>query len=102
MARLELADDRSEYTVNFTLSGEADAGEEFPLQLKFGPSAWQANAKSKDWKTKTPDPDYTHLFITSKKANEVRQSAVTVEEVLAGLATDDPPAQRRDPCTHRG
>ena len=83
------------WTVNFTLPGyhlpdEAEFGEH-PLQLKFGPSAWFANERDSHWKVKV-DPkaaDYSRLFITWAKTREVRQSMVTLQEVLDGLPHSD-------------
>ena len=71
-----------------------DDGEKFGearLQLKFGPSAWFANEKDPHWK-RTVDPevaDYSRLFLTRAKTKEVRQSEVTLQEVLDGLAPSD-------------
>ena len=59
------------------------------MQFKFGPTAWYANERDPDWKKKVTCPDYTHLFITSLKSMEVRQSAVTLAEVLGDLQFDD-------------
>ena len=83
------------WTVNFTLPGyhlpdEAKFGED-PLQLKFGPSAWFANERDSHWKVKV-DPkaaDYSRLFITWAKTREIRQSMVTLQEVLDGLPHSD-------------
>ena len=83
------------WTVRLSLSArdlhaEADPGEDY-LQLKFGPSAWYANEKDSHWK-RTVDPDvadYSRLFITRAKTREVRQSEVTLHEVLEGLSPDD-------------
>jgi hypothetical protein len=82
-----------EWTVNFDATGEPEPA----LQLKFGPSAWFANeggqgeGGSDEWRKTVPvdQADYTHLFITSLKAMEVRQSAVTIAEVLGDLPFDD-------------
>jgi hypothetical protein len=82
-----------QWTVNFIATGEPEA----VLQLKFGPSAWYANAGgrgdwgSDTWKETVPvdQADYTRLFITSPKALEIRQSAVTIAEVLGDLSFDD-------------
>lgn len=84
-----------QWTVNFSLAGldlpdEAQFGES-QLQLKFGPSVWFANERDPNW-TVTVDPsvaDYSRLFITWAKTREIRQSAVTLQEVLDGLAADD-------------
>lgn len=83
------------WTVNFEVPGlevpdDANFGESH-LQLKFGPSAWFANERDPNWTVKV-DPtvaDYSRLFITSAKTREIRQSAVTLDEVLGGLAADD-------------
>lgn len=64
---------------------------ESQLQLKFGPSAWFANERDPNWTVKV-DPsvaDYSRLFITWAKTREIRQSAVTLQEVRDGLAADD-------------
>ncbi|MGB7982512.1 MAG: PD-(D/E)XK nuclease family protein [Candidatus Nanopelagicales bacterium] len=84
-----------EWTVNFHVPGVdlppvAEFGEH-PLQLKFGPSAWFANERHSHWHLKV-DPksaDYSRLFITSVKTREVRQSVVTLQEVLDGLSAED-------------
>lgn len=83
------------WTVNLSLLArdlpvEADFGED-QLQIKFGPSAWYANEKDSHWK-RTVDreaADYARLFITRAKTREIRQSAVTLHEVLEGLSPDD-------------
>lgn len=83
------------WTVNLSLSArdlpdEADFGED-QLQIKFGPSAWFANEKDSHWK-RTVDrevADYSRLFITRSKTREIRQSAVTLHEVLGGLSPVD-------------
>jgi hypothetical protein len=80
-----------EWTVNFNATGESDAA----LQLKFGPSAWYANEGGQGdrgdgtWVETVPlaETDYSHLFITRKKA--IRQSVVTLREALEGLSLDD-------------
>lgn len=83
------------WTISFSLPGfvlpqEAESGEP-PLRLKFGPSAWFANEQDLHWKVKI-DPknaDYSRLFITWEATREIRQSVVTVQEVLDGLSADD-------------
>ena len=83
------------WTVNFDLPGLVlpDAAQfgESQLQLKFGPSAWFANERDPNWTMKV-DPavaDYSRLFITWAATREIRQSVVTLQEVLDGLAADD-------------
>lgn len=83
------------WTVNLSLAvpdlpAEDDFGED-QLQIKFGPSAWYANEKDPHW-TLTVDPgvaDYSRLFITRARTREIRQSQVSLHEVLDGLAPDD-------------
>lgn len=83
------------WTVNLSLAApdlpaEDDFGEDH-LQIKFGPSAWYANEKDPHW-TLTVDPevaDYSRLFITRARTREIRQSQVSLHEVLDGLAPDD-------------
>jgi hypothetical protein len=78
-----------QWSVGFTVAGKEGESERF--QLKFGPSAWYANEIDEDWKRTVPASvaDYSCLFITRWKAKEVRQSAVTILEVLDGLSVDD-------------
>ena len=80
-----------QWTVNFDLPDDEAKFGEHRLQLKFGPSAWFANEKDPNWKRKV-DPevaDYSRLFITRAKTKEIRQSVVTLQEVLDGLAPSD-------------
>lgn len=80
-----------QWTVNFDISDEGDDFGEAKLQLKFGPSAWFANEKDSNW-IRTVDSrlaDYSRVFLTRAKNREVRQSAVTLQEVLDGLAPAD-------------
>jgi hypothetical protein len=80
-----------QWTVNFDLPDDEEKFSEHRLQLKFGPSAWYANEKDPNWK-RTVDPevaDYSRLFLTRAKTKEVRQSEVTLQEVLDGLAPSD-------------
>ncbi len=81
-----------QWTVNFDIAedGGVDFGEP-PLQLKFGPSAWFANERDPNWQNKI-DPgvvDYSRLILTRAKNRELRQSAVTLQEVLDGLEPTD-------------
>ena len=79
-----------QWTVGFTVAGEQDELEP-DFQLKFGPSAWHANENDKAWKrtVSASAADYSCLFLTRWRTKEVRQSAVTLQEVLDGLSTDD-------------
>lgn len=73
-----------QWTINFEIPDE-----ETPFQLKFGPSAWFANEKDKSWTTTVSHPDYTHVFLTRESAKKIRQSEVTLAEILNGLSSDD-------------
>jgi hypothetical protein len=75
-----------EWTINFFRVGDNQSP---ACQLKFGPSAWYAVANHFDWVPSEGRvaPDYTHLFIACNK--RVRQSVVTLQEVVQGLAPDD-------------
>jgi len=80
-----------QWTVNFDLPDDEEKFPEHRLQLKFGPSAWFSNEKDPYWK-RTVDPevaDYSRLFLTREKTKEVRQSEVTLQDVLDGLAPSD-------------
>lgn len=61
------------------------------LYVLFGPSAWADNEmdKYKSWDAKVKEPDYSHLFIGVSADRQLRQSAVTMEDVANGLAPDD-------------
>lgn len=83
-----------QWTVNFYVrdgaAGVTDAGGP-EVQLKFGPSAWAANANDSTWQHKV-DPkiaDYSHIFLTRPSTKEIRQSGVTLREVLTGLPRSD-------------
>jgi hypothetical protein len=79
-----------QWTINFRIPGD-EGGSEAPLQVKFGPSAWFANEKDDYWKKRIPaaDADYSRLFLTRNPTKEIRQSAVTLQEVLDGIGPDD-------------
>lgn len=61
---------------------------EADLQLKFGPSAWHANEQDAYWRQTVDGAHYAHLFLTRVRSRVVRQSAVTMQEVLEGLGDD--------------
>lgn len=76
------------WTINFET---AEPQEPFRIQIKFGPSAWYANEQDSHWKLRVAPgiADYSRLFLTSASNHEIRQSAVSLHEVLEGLASDD-------------
>lgn len=80
-----------QWTINFEIKDSSNDIGEAALQLKFGPSAWHANENDSHWKI-TIDPaeaDYSHVFITRATTLELRQSPVTLKEVLDGLDPTD-------------
>ncbi|TWG97111.1 PD-(D/E)XK nuclease superfamily protein [Nocardioides sp. J9] len=61
------------------------------LQVKFGPSAWYAIEEDPHWVDK-PDgsaPDYSKLFVTVPSRGQIRQTDVSLDEVLTGLTASD-------------
>ena len=78
-----------QWTVGFTVAGEENEWDP-GFQLKFGPSAWHANENDKAWKrtVSASAADYSRLFLTRVRTKEVRQSAVTLQEVLDRLYID--------------
>jgi PD-(D/E)XK nuclease superfamily len=81
-----------QWTINFEIRDEGEDIGEARLQLKFGPSAWFANEQDTPTWKRTVDRasvDYSHVFLTRARHREVRQSSVTLQEVLDGLEPDD-------------
>jgi hypothetical protein len=80
-----------QWTINFHGSELEGAFGEAGLQVKFGPSAWFANDSDTQWKHKVAadEVDYSRLFITRAGASILRQSQVTIQEVLNGLEPSD-------------
>lgn len=80
-----------QWTINFEIAEAHDLFGGDHLQIKFGPSAWFSNEQDDYFqKTVTPEiADYARLFLTRAKSHEIRQSAVSLHEVLSGLAPDD-------------
>ncbi len=82
-----------QWSINFDVSerDEETNVDEARLQLKFGPSAWFAIEQDPFWMLDSEDgvPDYAHLFLTRLKQRRIRQSAVTLQEVLDGLEPSD-------------
>lgn len=81
-----------QWTVNIDVKKESNDLGQSRLQLKFGPSAWYANERDPSW-TRTVDSsqaDYSRLFLTWAGVKEVRQSTVSIHDVLDGLDPADP------------
>jgi hypothetical protein len=80
-----------QWTVNLKVVDQGDDFGEAKLQLKFGPTAWYANEQDPHWQ-RTVDrgtADYSRLFLTRARFREIRQSTVTLQDVLDGLGPDD-------------
>lgn len=80
-----------QWTINFETVGTHDSFGEGRFQIKFGPSAWYANEQDADWKqTVAPEvADYSRLFLTRSVDHTIRQSSVSLQEVLDGLSPHD-------------
>ena len=79
-----------QWTIILDVMGEGDVIAA-TIQLKFGPSAWFANEQDAHWK-RTIDPvlaDYSCVFVTHVEAGVIRQSTVTLQDVLDGLEPTD-------------
>lgn len=59
--------------------------------VMFGPSAWADNEQNifKSWEVMIDEPDYSRLVIGYGAKRQLRQSSVTMEDILNGLAPDD-------------
>ncbi|MEA3549258.1 PD-(D/E)XK nuclease family protein [Pseudarthrobacter sp. C1] len=81
-----------QWTINIDVKDESNDLGQSRLQLKFGPSAWFANEQDPSW-TRTVESsqaDYSRLFLTWPGVKEVRQSTVSIHDVLDGLEPADP------------
>jgi hypothetical protein len=80
-----------QWSINFETKEAQESFDDARFQIKFGPSAWFANEQQTFWKQKVmPEAaDYSRLFITRVSNHEIRQSAVSLHEVLEGLSPDD-------------
>jgi hypothetical protein len=80
-----------QWTINFDVQDDGEDIGEARLQLKFGPSAWFANERDPHWRYTVDRSivDYSHVFVTRARYREIRQSAVTLQEVLDGLTPSD-------------
>lgn len=80
-----------QWTIDFETAEAHGSFGEARLQIKFGPSAWFANEQDNYWKQKVAPEvaDYSRLFLTRAESHKIRQSAVSLHEVLGGLALDD-------------
>lgn len=80
-----------QWSINFDIDGFGSAASQPQIQLKFGPSAWFANEQNLVWK-EVVDPgsaDYGYVYVTRADTLKIRQSAVSLQEVLDGLEPTD-------------
>lgn len=80
-----------QWTINFETAETHESFGEGRLQIKFGPSAWYANEQDGNWEQKVAPgaADYSRLFLTRASNHEIRQSVVSLHEVLEGLLPSD-------------
>lgn len=55
--------------------------------LVFGPTAVAANSSPRYWRQPVAEPDFSRLFLSV--GQEIRQSRVSMEEVLDGISAED-------------
>jgi hypothetical protein len=82
-----------QWSINFDVADGSDDTPEAKLQVKFGPSAWHAVQADPWWRPQSEPTsvDFSHLFVTRAAQREIRQSSVTMQDVMDGLR----PADRR-------
>ncbi|WP_206448790.1 PD-(D/E)XK nuclease family protein [Agrococcus sp. KRD186] len=80
-----------QWTVNLDLEAAEPGPGQSRIQLKFGPSAWHAIERDPNWADAfdSPPPEYSQIFLTYAGGKRIRQSAVSLREVLEGLSSDD-------------
>ena len=80
-----------QWSINFEFDGVLLDSIGPQVQLKFGPTAWHANVEDPHWQHRIDSDvvDYSHIFVTRIDTYVIRQSAVTLQEVLEGLAPTD-------------
>ncbi len=80
-----------QWTIDLESEPPNDLAENAFVQIKFGPSALFANEDDSYWEHKvSPElADYARLFITNPATREIRQSTVSLHEIVDGLAPDD-------------
>lgn len=81
-----------QWTINLGVAKDTsgEEGSDDVVQVVFGPSAWFTNERETQWRHKVEPgaADYSHLFLTARW-QYIQQSAVTLQEVLDGLAPND-------------
>ncbi len=80
-----------QWTIDPDVAGEENGAPGTIIQLQFGPSAWHANEHDSHWKStvNTGVVDYSSVFVTYWPAAVIRQSPVTLQDVLDGLESTD-------------
>lgn len=80
-----------QWTIDLELDGLPLAGPDAAFELKFGPSAWFAQARDPFWahKVDVDSVDYSYVFVTRTDTKVIRQSSVSLHEVLEGLEPTD-------------
>ncbi len=80
-----------QWTITFDTHADVGSNSNDQFQIKFGPSAWFANEQDSYWTIKVAPEvvDYSRLFLTLSSGRELRQSEVTLHEILDGLDADD-------------
>jgi hypothetical protein len=80
-----------QWTINIHISQDDAKADQPELQIKFGPTAWHANEQDDFWTSRVAPEvaDYSRLFLTRRSSRTVRQSTITLYEVLEGLSNSD-------------
>jgi hypothetical protein len=80
-----------QWTINLDVLGDDGGAAATMMQLKFGPSAWVANERDPHWKVTVDKSvvDYSKVFVTHSQVGVIRQSTVTLQDLLDGLDPTD-------------
>lgn len=80
-----------QWTINLEMDGLPSAADQPLIQLKFGPTAWFANVQDEYWKYRVEPEyvDYSKVFIARTDTRTLRQSSVSLQEILDGLESSD-------------
>ena len=80
-----------QWTIDLEIEGLPSAGPDGVIELKFGPSAWFAQTRDPFWTDKVAADrvDYAYVFVTRTDTKVIRQSTVSLYDVLEGLEPSD-------------
>ena len=80
-----------QWTIDLDLAGIPSTEGRSVFQLKFGPSAWFAQTRNPYWTDKpAPDSvDFSYVFVTRPDTKVLRQSTVSLYDLLDGLEPTD-------------